>query len=222
MISLFSYDVTDNTSALLQFLLVPQEPLAANTYTITVFEPSCYQISTQDIISSQDTETSGINFCNVAGGNYLIQVTLSEQPWGNEELKLYINNYSTINYTSISANTTMSFPYYQTTFLKYDLSDNDTVADISISSSIGNARFFLSTSGEGICNNYETFLLSFNGNDFFTKFGGCESVSSIYISVIPAGASVEGRIESRGVGLIYPVGGEPGARVITKCQEQRA
>jgi hypothetical protein len=26
------------------------------------------------------------------------------------------------------------------------------------------------------------------------------------------GASVKGRIESRGVGLIYPVGGEPGAR----------
>jgi hypothetical protein len=26
------------------------------------------------------------------------------------------------------------------------------------------------------------------------------------------GAKVEGRIESRGVGLIYPVGGEPGAR----------
>jgi hypothetical protein len=32
------------------------------------------------------------------------------------------------------------------------------------------------------------------------------------MNTIEARASVEGKIESRGVGLIYPVGGEPGAR----------
>jgi elongation factor Tu len=38
----------------------------------------------------------------------------------------------------------------------------------------------------------------------------------------PAGASVEGKIESRGVGLIYPVGGEPGARARSASTEMLA
>ena len=35
------------------------------------------------------------------------------------------------------------------------------------------------------------------------------------------GASVEGRIESRGVELIYPVGGEPGAQARSAYNETR-
>src|SRR5262249_22072037 len=35
------------------------------------------------------------------------------------------------------------------------------------------------------------------------------------------GASVKGKIESRGVGLVYPVGGEPGAQAsIARCNPQ--
>ena len=35
------------------------------------------------------------------------------------------------------------------------------------------------------------------------------------------GAQVEGKIESRGVGLVYPVGGEPGAQAkIARCNPQ--
>jgi hypothetical protein len=197
MTSVYSYNLTINTSALLQFILVPQAPYSTDAYLISVIDPFCNQVLGSTFVinpssQSPSVESASINFCNANSGTYLIKIVPYEQPTGNDILNLYINNYATINYTTITSNTSMSFPYYQTTFLKYESPNNDTASSLfafstASNNTIGNTRFYLSAYGEGICTpeDSETLLLSFGVNSFSEEVGGCESGSPYYISVLP-------------------------------------